>query len=479
MDATWPSIVIGNSQQVLMVRPLTSAFGLGTYSDSNDWSIGMTDRSWNFEEDSNGRPVTPSTPPVAPSRSGHAGMPPLGAPAPINGTPAQTAVLPAYQSQQDVSSLASRATLSGPPLLGAANQSPDKPPKQRVGLRIFAAFLAGGVLTGGGFVAGEYVTNDTAQTIEPTATPVIATDSSQPVPDIILTPPDTDITEPASFVSAVLGPSIVQINTELGVGSGIVFEDGLVMTNHHVIANAVRIEVRTADGRTLPAELIGSDSRVDIAVLDVGEGSGLQPAVLALDEPVEVGQAAFALGSPFELQQSISAGIVSAINRPVINGEGYNAMIQSDTSVNPGNSGGALADRSGRVIGINTSIRTDGVVAGSVGISFSIPIDTAMNTITRIINGESLAPGFLGVQSPPGSTGGDSGVVIDLVTPGSAADAAGILPGDRVIRIEGTPVTQLAELAGLVRAYFPGDVVELEIVRGEERLLISATLGER
>ncbi len=434
----------------------------------------MTERVWDFNEGSTGGPQTPSSPPVAPSRTGQIGSPPVAAPAAIVQAFEPQAYQPqAYQAQSG------RPGLTGPPIIGEPVDAAPADKGPRWGLRVAGAFLAGGLLTGGGFVAGQLVADENTLQVDTTATPASTQSTTLPPSEIVLTPPDPDVTEPAAYVAAVLGPSIVQIETELGVGSGIVFDDGLVITNHHVIVDAVRIRVRTSDGRTLAAELVGSDSRVDVAVLNVGENSGLQVATLALDEDPEVGQAAFALGSPFQLQQSISAGIVSAINRPVSNGEGINAMIQSDTSVNPGNSGGALADRAGRVIGINTSIRTDGVVAGSVGISFSIPIDNAMRVADRILAGQSLAPGFLGVGNAQDAPGGEAGVVIGEVTPGSGAEEAGVQIGDRVIRIDGVPVTSLGELAGLIRASFPGDVIELEIVRGEESLLIAATLGEQ
>ncbi len=435
----------------------------------------MTERVWDFQpgqggqyspQGTTGRPATPSMPPVAPTRNGQAGQPPI--------------ILEGASATSYGGSPARGSSLSGPPILGAEPATPTGKTKPRWGLRLLAAFVAGGLLTGGGFALGQFVAKDGAAETDSSASPALSPTATQPLPDIVLTPPDPDATEPAAFVAAVLGPSIVQVETELGVGSGIVFDDGLVMTNHHVIEGATRIRIRTADGRILPATLVGSDPQVDVAVLDVGSDSGLPIAQLALGEELQVGQAAFALGSPFELQQSISAGIVSAVNRPVANAAGgINAMIQSDTSVNPGNSGGALADRSGRVIGINTSIRTDGVVQGSVGISFSIPIDTAMRVIERIRTGESLEPGFLGVGNPQIAPGGESGIVIGQVSEGSGAEKAGIQVGDRLIRIEGSPVTSLGELAGLVRAHFPGDVVELEIVRDGEHLMIEATLGER
>lgn len=434
----------------------------------------MTDRVWDFEQNGPAGPVVPPVPPTRPvPPSAPPSAPSFGSP-PLM-TPAVTSI--GYgQPTQDPAPRTSN--LASPPIIGVDDQlKHNEANKKRTWPKVVAAFVAGGVVAGGSFSAGQYFSDEESAAQETTIT--VATGDTGETTEVPYVLPDAEDVEPAEYVAALLGPSIVQIETDLGVGSGIVFAEDMVITNHHVIEGATTITVRTSDGRTLSADLVGSDPQVDVAVLDLGEGSDLTVAALALDEEVHVGQSAFALGSPFELQQSISAGIVSAVNRPVSNGAGINAMIQSDTSVNPGNSGGALADRFGRVIGINTSIRTDGVVAGSVGISFSIPIDTATRVANRIINGESLEPGFLGVGNAQEAPNGESGVVIGEVSVGSGAEAAGIEIGDRLIRINGSPVTSLLELAGLVRASFPGDSVTLEVVRGTETLTVTATLGER
>ena len=233
-----------------------------------------------------------------------------------------------------------------------------------------------------------------------------------------------------------------------------------------------------ADGRALEGDVIGADANTDIAVVSLGPDEDLPIAVLATGEKALVGQIAIAIGSPFDLQQSVTAGIVSAVDRPIPNGQSVVAMIQTDAPINPGNSGGALADRRGRVIGINTSIQTDGLTSTNVGVGFAVPIDTAVRIADLLVAGEPIRPGFLGVRGQPPGTG-EAGVEITEVTAGSAAEDAGLLVGDRVLSIDGVPVTQLDELAGLVLANQAGDTVVLEVIRDGAPLEIPAVLGER
>ncbi len=366
----------------------------------------------------------------------------------------------------------------GTPGVGVASPPGGSSPKssvgQRWGWRTLIAFVAGGALTAVGFGVGMN-NRDAVEVAASTGSTVPAVNAADP---IVVTPPDLDTTEPAAFVASLLGPSVVQINTELGLGSGVIFDDGLIMTNNHVIANANTISVRLSDGRSLAGTLIGTDPRTDIAVVSVGTGHNTTPATLALDGELEVGQYTVAIGSPFDLQQTVTSGIVSAVNRPVYNGAGWNAMVQTDAAINPGNSGGALADREGRVIGINTAIQTDGVSSTNAGIGFAMPITTAYDIATRILDGEALAPGFLGIAGEaPGED--QVGVAVVTVTPGAAADAAGVQEGDRVISLDGAPVASFEELAGLIQTSFPGDEVVLEIVRSSETLQITVVLGEK
>ncbi|MEL7157815.1 MAG: trypsin-like peptidase domain-containing protein [Actinomycetota bacterium] len=348
------------------------------------------------------------------------------------------------------------------------------------GWRTFLAFLAGGALTAGGFAVGSR-SDDVAATAETTPTSISAplntadrTAASQP--PITLARDGT--VEPAQLVAELLGPSVVQIETGTGIGSGVIYGDGLVMTNHHVVGNVSDLTVVLKNGRKLQGEVVGSEPNVDVAVIDLGPGLGLPQAELATGEKAQVGQTAIAIGSPFQLQQSVTEGIVSAVDRPVPSGQFYTAMIQTDAPINPGNSGGALADRFGRVIGINTAIQTGGFSNTNAGVGFAIPIDTAVSVADRLVAGEPIIGGFLGVEGgPPGD--GAAGVEVGSITPGSGAETSGLEVGDRILSVDGAPVTAFEELAGLVVAREPGDVVELEVVRDEEVLVIEATLGQR
>lgn len=353
----------------------------------------------------------------------------------------------------------------------------EPPTRGRWGWRAFVAFLGGGLLAASGFAASQEFGETEEVAI---AAPVIASsDTSSATPPVIVQPPDVDTTEPVAFVAQILGPSVVQVEIpNVGLGSGVVFDDGLIMTNHHVIDGSTAVDIRTSDGRVLVGEVLGSDARTDIAVVSVGPGSGLPIAQLALGVELEVGQTTIAIGSPFQLQQTVTSGIISSLNRPVFNGAGFNPMIQTDAAINTGNSGGALADRNGQVIGINTAIQTDGLSTGNLGVGFAVPIDTAKAVADKILSGEPIEPGFLGVAG--GQTeDGSSGVNVESLTAGSAAELAGIVPGDRIVTIDGAPVTSIEELAGLVQTKFPGDEVAIDLFRDGERLTVTAVLGQR
>lgn len=411
----------------------------------------------------------PSAPPTRPS--GWAGTASASAPiAPtLSAQAAQPA--PAVTQQMFLPPIAPPGTQTIEP----APDVPDATPT-RWGWRAFVAFLGGGILAASGFAAAQEFGDDEVVGVTPT---VIDSTPDTTTPSVQVQPPDLDTTEPVAFVAQILGPSIVQVEVpNVGLGSGVVFADGLIMTNHHVIDGSTAVDIRTADGRVLAGEVLGSDARTDIAVVSVGQGSGLPIAELAVGVELEVGQTTIAIGSPFQLQQTVTSGIISSLNRPVFNGAGYNPMIQTDAAINTGNSGGALADRNGRVIGINTAIQTDGQSTGNLGVGFAVPIDTAKGIADKILAGEAIEPGFLGVEG--GQTlDGSSGVQVEGITTGSSADNAGIVPGDRIVTIDGAPVTSIEELAGLVQTKFPGEAVAIELFRNDERLTVTAVLGQR
>ena len=466
----------------------------------------MTDRNWDFEALGSQAAAQPDQ--SAPSTATAPIVPlPPAAPvtqSPVAPVPAQAPVLPAAPvsppAQAPVSPPARPNQYGGPPLTPVAPaydqtqplaaNGPQRPPTEAEsklattptivtsspwGWRALAAFLAGGLLTATGFGVAQWNNEPAAPAvIDATDTTPTTANSGQ----IVVAPPDLDTDEPAAFVAALLGPSVVQVETDLGLGSGVIYADGLVLTNHHVIQDASQVRVRLSDGRTLDGEIVGSDPRTDIAVISAGAGLGLPVAQLAVDDPLEVGELTIAIGSPFQLQQTVTSGIVSAVNRPIFNGAGWNAMVQTDAAINPGNSGGALANRQGQVIGINTAIQTDGISNTNAGIGFAMPIRTVADVASRIVNGEPLEPGFLGVEGTE-PAGGEVGVEIADVTAGSAAADAGLQVGDIVTSVDGAPVTAFQELAGLIQTSFPGDEVVLVLIRDGESLSITAVLGER
>ncbi|MGH3858084.1 S1C family serine protease [Actinokineospora sp.] len=258
-----------------------------------------------------------------------------------------------------------------------------QPPRGRV-KRGAVALVAASVLGAGalGGVAGALIGSDQPTALHPT----VAQNASVNTP--------TDITDTVAKVM----PSVVQVGTRTanaqGVGSGVILSaDGRILTNNHVVAGAREITVTFADGKTAQAEVLGADPGADLALLQAKDVSGLTPATLGDSGDLKVGDEVIAIGSPAGLQGTVTTGIVSALDRDVSipnrgsRGASYKA-IQTDASINQGNSGGPLFDTAGRVIGINSAIYSpvsgaDGS-AGSVGIGFSIPVDTVKSVLSKI-----------------------------------------------------------------------------------------------
>jgi putative serine protease PepD len=291
-----------------------------------------------------------------------------------------------------------------------------------------------------------------------------------------------DAEEPIAAVAQTVAPSVVSVEilqgqVPIAQGSGIVWDQGLIVTNAHVVQGATGVRIRFANGLEADGEVVGSDPARDIGVISIDESIPVVPASFAPVATVSVGQTAVAVGSPFSLEQTVTSGIVSAVGRAVPSQEGVVVeMIQTDASINPGNSGGALADRQGRVIGMNTSIRTDGVSQGNVGVGFAVPSDTILLIAERLLNGESLETGYLGVQGESAVTG-EGGAVISDVIPNESADQAGLKVGDLVTALDGREVGSMGALAAEVQLHQPGEVLEFTILRGNETLVIEVTLG--
>lgn len=296
-------------------------------------------------------------------------------------------------------------------------------------------------------------------------------------------PPIPSSDEPVASVAETVAPSVVRIDTATGTGSGIIYDqNGSVVTNAHVVLGADTVEIQLADGTRATGKVLGSDPAVDIAIVQIQENLNFRKAKFATLDTIRVGQLAVAIGSPFGLEQSVTAGIVSAVNRavPTLNVENGSRtvleMIQTDAPINPGNSGGALVDRQGRVVGMNTLIRTDGNVEGNLGVGFAIPTDTIFLVTERIAKGLSLENGFLGISGQDPTLGRAGALVIEVV-PNSPADQSGLQQGDLIINVDGSPILGMSELAARIRLSSPGTEISLGVLRNGDEISITVVLG--
>jgi S1-C subfamily serine protease len=286
----------------------------------------------------------------------------------------------------------------------------------------------------------------------------------------------TDVDEPVAAVAQALLPSMVQIETEGGLGSGVIYDSsGLILTAAHVVEGSDQVTVRLNDGDRVQGQVVGGSQTADVAVVKV-DRTDLQAAALALDTEPEVGQMAIAIGSPWGLEQTVTAGVVSAVDRSVDGPNGPRSFLQTDASINPGNSGGALADRHGRVIGINTEIFTSS--GGSQGVGFAVPIQRAYEVAGKLVAGQPIETAFLGV-SIEDSQQGTAGAVVTEIEPGTPAALAGLQTGDLVVSIDGEPVQSSLDLAAAVRSADPGDQVTLEVLREGQTVSVTVELGTR
>jgi len=269
-----------------------------------------------------------------------------------------------------------------------------------------------------------------------------------------------------------------------GGGSGfIVREDGLVITNHHVIEDADEIIVRLADRREFVAELVGSDAETDVAVLRI-DAEDLPTLRYGDSSTLRPGEWVIAIGSPFQFEQSVTAGIVSAKGRAQ-NQQQYVPFIQSDVAINRGNSGGPLIDTDGRVVGINSWILSSS--GGNIGLSFSIPIETATSTIDQLLEFGRVSRGYLGVgiqgvdRERADALGLDRpvGALVNRVEPGSAAERAGIEVGDVILEVNGRDIEVHSDLPPIVGSVRPGQEVSLIISRWGETQELKVSLDER
>jgi S1-C subfamily serine protease len=293
---------------------------------------------------------------------------------------------------------------------------------------------------------------------------------------------EIQVTSRASGAGGLQG----QGGTAEAQGSGFVIDDqGHIVTNDHVVDGATAISVIFNDGTRAAAKLVGSDASSDLAVIKVDAGAAdLTPLQLADSDQVRVGDEVVAISSPFGLENTATAGIVSALDRTIqsINGYTIAGVIQTDASINPGSSGSPLLDDRGRVIGVNSQIEGGGV-DGNVGVGFAIPSTTVRKVVDQLIAGTPVAHPYLGVQlttaSAVGAPNAVPGATVAAVSSGSPAAKAGLATGDVITAVDGTDATSADDVTAAVAALEPGQTVTLQVTRGGSSRTVPVTLGQR
>jgi serine protease Do len=319
------------------------------------------------------------------------------------------------------------------------------------------------------------------------------------------TPSRIPADEPVALVASEVGPSVVQVNVRAvqetpfgtqkgeGIGSGVIYRpDGYIITNNHVVEDATGVNVAFADGTTQRASVVGTDPNTEIAVLKVNRHD-LPAATFDENTPV-VGQLAVAIGSPSGFESTVTSGIVSGVGRefPPELTRGTSAaralvdLIQTDAAISPGNSGGALANRDGQVIGINVAYLPP-QETGAENLGFAIPSDTAVSVADQLIDTGKVSTAYLGVVTTDLSPEDarefnlpvDSGALVEQVVPGSAAADAGVRKGDIITALGDARVERYGDLLGALRDYAPGDAISLTVFRDGNQTNLEVTLGKK
>jgi serine protease DegQ len=270
-----------------------------------------------------------------------------------------------------------------------------------------------------------------------------------------------------------------------GLGSGVIISSrGYILTNQHVVEAADEIEVALADGKKFTAKVVGSDPETDLAVLKV-EAQHLPAITLGQAENLRVGDVVLAIGNPLGVGQTVTMGIVSALHRTGLSINTFENFIQTDAAINQGNSGGALIDSSGNLVGINTAILSQ--TGGSIGIGFAIPVSTAKQVMEQLIDTGAVTRGWVGVElqeitadlAESFKLSTTAGVLVAGVQHGSPADRAGIKPGDIVVAVDGKQVRDPDSMRNLIVALVPGKQSTLKLKRGQSELELQVQVAKR
>jgi S1-C subfamily serine protease len=357
-----------------------------------------------------------------------------------------------------------------------------------------------------------------------------AVDTTQDAGSTVVTTVQEDGSPPASFAKSsgdaksiqqiyeTAGPGVVQVTSTTVVsqdpffgaqqarslGSGFVIDKaGHIVTNYHVVESAQKVEVNFSGDDRVPAKVVGTDPSTDVAVLKIdAQARALTPLPLGNSDVVRVGDAVVAIGNPFGLERTVTAGIVSALQRQINAPNGYtiDKAIQTDAPINHGNSGGPLLDSRGEVIGINSQIESDS--GGNVGIGFAVPINTVKEVVSQILRTGKVEHAYMGIEMQPIDQNlyetfrlpVEKGVLVRSVRPGSPAAKAGLkggsqqvvvdgvsylLGGDIITHADGRTITSPDELSSLVMSKDPGDTIEVEIQRDDSTKTVTVTLGRQ
>ena len=385
----------------------------------------------------------------------------------------------------------------------------------RVAELIGVAILGGALALGGAALFGKLGSHTTIKQVSPLAQGGFNNASLQPAVVKGLTPEQiyrrdapgvvqitattvTRTTDPFSFLP--------QTQTEQSLGSGFVIDKaGHIVTNYHVVRGANAIQVSFSNNEHFKAKVVGVDPSTDSAVLQVHVKSrALKSLPLGNSDSVRVGDQVIAIGNPFGLDRSVTAGIVSAVQRRIEapNQLSISHVIQTDAALNHGNSGGPLLNAQGQVIGVNAQIETGGQSQGNVGIGFAIPINTVKDVVAELIKRGKVEHPFLGIEGKTLQPNigrlfhlqVTSGVLVASVRPGTGAAKAGLKPatnqvtvegeswpagGDVIVKVDGQPVPSVERLVDLIAAKKPGDTIDLEVVRGTNRIHLNVKLGRQ
>ncbi|NHZ92491.1 Do family serine endopeptidase [Massilia sp. CCM 8733] len=287
------------------------------------------------------------------------------------------------------------------------------------------------------------------------------------------------------FFRRFFGDRLPPGEQQASLGSGVIVSpDGYILTNNHVIEGADQIQVVLADGRKAPARLVGTDPETDLAVIRI-EARNLPAIVLGNDDAVRVGDVVLAIGNPFGVGQTVTLGIVSALGRNNLHINQFENFIQTDAAINFGNSGGALVDTNGNLLGINSAIYSQS--GGSVGIGFAIPVTTARTVLDAIIRHGAVVRGWIGIETQDitpelaDSFGlaQQSGTIIAGVVRNGPADRAGLRPGDILLAVDGKEAGNTNDTLNLIAQLAPGGKATMTVMRKNRPAKVDVTIGKR